>query len=123
MVRVTDRNKPGRNSKFDFYSVAPFNAIPLPVEEICEAVGMRSPCDLVDIDTFTEKMCQNRKPIDEHYKHYGYAICANNAVDNPNPRTGLYRLGTGDLFFGGKVIKQNSSLWRRMMEKLGATEA
>ena len=89
----------GFPSQFDHYAVnSHYEPYDLPAAEICEAVGMRSACDLVDTSTVTgrrhELMCKIWLASRERYRYtnlYKY-LCANHALDNPNPRTGVYRL-------------------------------
>ena len=83
----------GFPSQFDHYAVnSHYEPYDLPAAEICEAVGMRSVCDISGRGH--EKMCQRWKRNYELYKDtIKYrAVCANRASDNPNPRTGVYRL-------------------------------
>ena len=94
----------GFPSQFDHYAVnSHFEPYDLPPAEVCEAVGMRWVCDLVDTNTDTgrrhAKMCQFSLRSYELYKYTNLykALCANRALDNPNPRTGIYRLGAGNL--------------------------
>ena len=94
----------GFPSQFDHYAVnSHYEPYDLPPAEVCEAVGMRWVCDLVDTNTVTgrrhAKMCQFSLRSYELYKYTNLykALCANRALDNPNPRTGIYRLGAGNL--------------------------
>ena len=83
----------GFPSQFDHYAVnSHYEPYDLPAAEICEAVGMRSVCDISGRGH--EKMCQRWKRNYELYKDtiLYRALCANRASDNPNPRTGVYRL-------------------------------
>ena len=95
------------DSRFDrYYTVVPVPLTPRPDAEICEAVGMRSVCNLVDTNTDIGRSISSyisHKKLCQTLNHE--AICVNHSTDKPNLRSGIYRLDAGNLILKTSTLQ------------------
>ena len=97
----------GFPSQFDHYAVnSHYEPYDLPAAEICEAVGMRSVCNLVDTNTDIGRSISSyisQKILCQTLNHE--AICVNHSTDKPNLRSGIYRLDAGNLILKTSTLQ------------------